>query len=85
MVGWYIQKGPESDVVISSRVRLARNLRDIPFPHKMSDTQQEKVLSEIKNTVLKSKGSELKDFLFVDVQELTPIDRQAMVERHLIS
>ena len=35
---WYINKGPDSDVVLSSRVRLARNFVKYPFPHKTHPT-----------------------------------------------
>ena len=41
MAKWYISQGNNSDVVISSRIRLARNLEDAPFPTRMN--------SEIKN------------------------------------
>ena len=37
---WYINKGPDSDVVLSSRVRLARNFVKYPFPHKTTPEQQ---------------------------------------------
>ena len=36
MQNWYLQNGKDSDVVISSRVRLARNLEEVPFPTKYS-------------------------------------------------
>ena len=36
MSNWYLQSGKESDVVISTRVRIARNLKDMPFVNKMN-------------------------------------------------
>lgn len=52
--GWFSAEGPEYAVVVSSRVRLARNLSAYPFPHRMSETQRlemrrtvEEVLQEI--------------------------------------
>ena len=48
MLNWYLQNGKDSDVVISSRVRLARNLDDIPFPTKFSKEQAEEVLEKMK-------------------------------------
>lgn len=85
MRGWYVEKGPESDVVISSRVRVARNLDDYPFPFKMNNEQEAKVLARIKETVFDSSNPMAKDLLYVDLQALNPIDKQALVEKHLIS
>lgn len=85
MTGWYFEKGPESDVVISSRVRLARNFRNYPFPSRMNREQGEKVLAAAKDAVLNGNSAIAKDFLFVDIDSLGPIERQSMVEKHLIS
>ena len=38
---WYEKAGKESDVVISTRVRLARNLADMPFPNRMTPDQRQ--------------------------------------------
>lgn len=85
MANWYIEKGPESDVVISSRVRVARNLKNFPFPFKMSDKQGQKVLTSVRDVVLTSEDEMIKSLLFLDLQSITPIDRQVLVEKHLIS
>src|SRR5690242_20742795 len=85
MAGWYIEKGPESDVVMSSRVRLARNFKDYPFPSRMNMEQGANVLAKAKDAIFNSNSAIAKDFLFVDTRNLNSIDRQAMVERHLIS
>ena len=45
MQNWYLQNGKDSDVVISSRVRLARNLEEVPFPTKYSKEQAKKISS----------------------------------------
>ena len=50
-MNWYLQNGRDSDVVISTRVRLARNLEEYPFPTKFSKEQAENVLKEIKEIV----------------------------------
>ena len=41
MSRWYQKSGTEGDVVISTRIRLARNLREYPFPVRMNDAQRE--------------------------------------------
>ncbi|HHW47551.1 MAG TPA: protein arginine kinase [Clostridiaceae bacterium] len=73
------------DIVISSRVRLARNLERYPFPFRMSREQSLKLLSEIKDIVIKSSATAADNFYFVDIQKLNPVDRQVLVEKHLIS
>ncbi len=68
-------------VNISSRVRLARNLREYPFPDRMSDAQKAEVIEKVKAAV----GNLSKKLLFVNLSELSELDLVAMVERHLIS
>ena len=48
MINWYLQNGKDSDVVISSRIRLARNLADFPFKEKAKTKDLEQVLKTIK-------------------------------------
>lgn len=69
------------DVVVSSRVRLARNAELIPFPRKLND---ERAFS----TIMKSAEESAKDsfpYKFYQMAHLSEIDRQAIFERHLIS
>ena len=42
-MNWYAQKGEHDDIVVSSRVRLARNIRNIPFPSRMKAEDFEKI------------------------------------------
>jgi protein arginine kinase len=80
---WLRGGGPESDIVISSRIRLARNLADFPFITRASDQDRMQIEEILKKCVL---GIEERDhLLYVDVDELTGIDRQFLVERQLIS
>jgi protein arginine kinase len=80
-----LKKIPQWDVAISSRVRLARNLSEFPFPYKMNREQAGKVVEKVKNAVFNSGASIAKDLLFIDMQSLSPLDKQALVEKHLIS
>lgn len=68
-------------VNISSRIRLARNLREYPFPDRMSDAQKAEVIEKVKAAV----GNLSKKLLFVNLSELSELELVAMVERHLIS
>lgn len=85
MLGWHMESPPESDVVISSRVRLARNLKEFPFPGRMSKEQGRKVLEKVRDAVFSSSSEVAKSFVFIDIQNMDPLDRQALVEKHLIS
>lgn len=68
-------------VYISSRVRLARNLRDYPFPARMSDAQRAEMLEKVKKAI-EEIGENL---MFVGLDALSDTQIVAMVERHLIS
>ncbi|MBE5039368.1 protein arginine kinase [Ructibacterium gallinarum] len=82
---WYTECGKDGDVVLSSRVRLARNLKGIPFPARADEKQQEEVLTRCKNAVLES-GSTLADTVkYIDLSVMQDYEKQAIAERHLIS
>ncbi|ABN53011.1 MAG TPA: protein arginine kinase [Hungateiclostridium thermocellum] len=81
---WYMQIGPESDVVMSTRVRIARNFNGIPFPSKMKREDGKLVIKKVKEAIF-GRSSVANNFRFIDIHELTPIQRQVLVEKHLIS
>lgn len=85
MKGWYLEKGPESDVVMSTRVRLARNFNDFPFPSKMKKEDSQLVLDKVKQAVFGRSSAIGENFEFKDIGKLSPIKRQMLVEKHLIS
>ncbi len=74
-----------SEVVISTRVRLARNLRDYPFPCKLNTQGREKVIEKVKDAVKNSNSSIASDFSFIKMGELTPRQSVSLVERRLVS
>lgn len=83
---WMEGTGPDNDVVISSRIRLARNLNAIPFPHFMSDENAASVLSAVKDAVSEDKiVAKIGPLEIVDMKELSVTERQILVEKHLIS
>ncbi len=80
---WLRGDGPESDIVISSRVRLARNLADFPFISRATPQDLmriEKILREQVDRV-----ADDNELLYVELSKLEKVDRQFLVERHLIS
>lgn len=73
----------DSPVVISSRVRLARNLEDFPFPQGLNGegaAQVEKTVSEVLTDV----GSN-NQMQYISLTELSSIEQQVLIEKHLIS
>ncbi|MFO7161567.1 MAG: protein arginine kinase [[Clostridium] cellulosi] len=80
---WYLETGPEGSVVISTRIRLARNIADIPFPCRMTKEQSAEVIERARAALF---GSDLSGkFDFIDMQKLTPARAMSLSEKHLIS
>ncbi len=80
---WLKGTGTNSDIVISSRVRLARNIDKIPFPHWAGKKQAEAVIEKAK--ALMENVDFLKSTSFLGMSELDSVDKQFLVERHLMS
>jgi len=80
---WLTGDGPQSHIVISSRVRLARNLRNFPFPGWAKKSDRIAVLECVKPQV---EGlTEMSDAYSAYSQDLSALEKQVLVERHLIS
>ena len=80
---WLRGTGPNSDIVISSRIRLARNLDKLSFSHWADEKGQGEVLTKVESAI--SESNYLKGSLFLKMREMSNIDKQFLVERHLIS
>jgi len=80
---WLKGTGPNSDIVISSRIRLARNVSKTPFPHWAKKNDAEQVVVAAKAAFERTR--ELKDAAFLRMDDLDNIDKQFLVERHLMS
>jgi protein arginine kinase len=80
---WLKGTGPNSDIVISSRIRLARNLEKFPFPHWANPKQGEEILETVAQAV--SKIDYLKNTTNFRLADLEILDKQFLVERHLMS
>ena len=74
-----------SDVVISTRIRFARNLKDYPFPCRLSEDKKRKVASIIKEAVLEGHSAISDRFKYIQMSELTQEEAVSLVERHLVS
>jgi protein arginine kinase len=80
---WLRGAGPEADIVMSSRIRLARNLADFPFINRANAGDRTEIDRVLRERILAIKDSG--PFTYVDVNKLAPLDRQFLVERQLIS
>lgn len=78
-------RGPDADIVISSRIRLARNLEGIPFPHLLDVESGERVADSIRKACINSDYEPLHAMDGVTFDQITELDRQILVEKHLIS
>lgn len=81
--GWLDATGPESDVILSTRVRVARNLASSAFPSAGSPDELEKVRDDILSAM--SRSNYLKGAVVVRMEDADATTRRVMVERHLIS
>ena len=80
---WLKGTGPESDIAISSRIRLARNIDGLRFVDWSDDKTKQRVIELSKEAVFS--GNYMKDAFYIDMSVLTPLDKQFLIERHLIS
>ena len=80
---WLDASGPHSEIVLSTRVRLARNLVGVPFTHRARDEQLVSVLGSVERAAEAAPSFQTGGLL--RMHELAPIDRQFLVERHLVS
>ena len=80
---WLNGTGSEADIVLSTRVRLARNIRGISFSRRASEDDRLRVRRMI---IAAAEGvKELKNSLVVELEQVSELDRQFLVERHIIS
>ena len=80
---WLREGGPMHDVVISSRIRLARNLAGVAFLSRCNAAQRAEIELRLREQILQARPAA--DMFYVDVAACCEIDRQLLVERHLIS
>jgi len=80
---WLRGSGPHGEIVISSRVRLARNLAGYPFVNRSDRRQRLEVLTRVRQEILNACPEE--QLFWIDLLDTAELDRMLLVERHLIS
>lgn len=78
---WYKVSGPEGDVVLSTRVRFARNIREYPFPFRLDSDKKKELNSRIRDAVL----SHNENMSFIEMENVPAYQTVSLAERHLIS
>lgn len=86
---WMEGSGPDCDVVVSSRVRLARNVAGVPFPHRMNAGQAERITGLVGDALAPAAAMDgtgaASDLHLVRLSDLGNLQRAVLVEKHLIS
>lgn len=77
---WYTVQGNDSDVVVSTRVRLARNLNKYPFSPKLTEEQAKEIC-----TLARSIYTEEEGWQYTDFGDLSTAEKRALAEQHLVS
>ncbi|QDV92035.1 Protein arginine kinase [Phycisphaerae bacterium RAS2] len=80
---WLRGSGPMNEIVISSRVRLARNVAGYPFLSRTSENQRSELMEMLRPHVVSAAGGAAGAFL--DMNAISDLDQQVLVERHLVS
>lgn len=83
MSKWYSTQGNNSDVVLSSKIRLARNLKSIPFPCKMTNELRKSVCKKLFASIQNSKFAG--EFDLVELDKISDLEKIALAEKGLIS
>ena len=78
-MSWYLEDGKDSDVVVSSRVRIARNIAGKKFVSTASDEELKDILMTIKNSNIDS------DLHFINLSNLDELMKNSLVEKRVIS
>ena len=80
---WLQGEGPENDIVISSRIRLARNLSGFPFLSRATELDRRTIRDSVRDTAMRV--FEKNSYYFIDMESLESLDREYLLERQLVS
>ncbi|MBN6205007.1 protein arginine kinase [Ralstonia pickettii] len=82
---WMREEGTDSDIVLSSRIRLARNFANVAYPILGKEPELKKVTEFMKEKYSKASFHAYKNFQFIPMHDLSMIEKRILVEKHLIS
>ncbi|WP_391210001.1 protein arginine kinase [Psychrobacillus sp. L4] len=82
---WMAGSGDHSDIVMSTRIRLARNLNGYRFPLAFTEDEAHKIDQSVSATLLDADEELQMNFSSIQIKDLSELSRQVLVEKHLIS
>lgn len=84
-MSWYKENGPFSNVVVSTRVRYARNVAGYKFPSKMTDAEAKTLIDEVSDCFLSANSDFANTFSVIRTKDVRPEELLSLFEKHLIS
>jgi protein arginine kinase len=85
MAEWIKAHGQDNDIVISSRIRLARNISNKLMPTKLNKEQAQEIIDLVYDSLKNSNASISHEFELIQMDQTSPLEKQVLVEKHLIS
>ncbi len=82
---WYMNDNIDSGVVLSSRIRLARNVTKYPFSILMNDEQADHMIDEVKSSIINERNPLGAQFNYINLKDVTDNEKHMLMERHVIS
>jgi protein arginine kinase len=82
---WMSDDGPDSDIVLSSRIRFARNLDEYNFPTLFTDGEAEAVIGTIMERASQTSAAGFGQLEMIKMDDIPPLKKRVLVEKHLIS
>ncbi|MBP0979425.1 MAG: ATP--guanido phosphotransferase [Oscillospiraceae bacterium] len=82
---WFYNINKDSDVVMSSRIRLARNIKNFKFLNRLSSEEKQKIILQVKDIFENINLGKDKNLKFIDMNKVSNISALSLAERHLIS
>ena len=84
MAKWYLEPS-DSEIIVSSRVRLARNIEGYEFCHRLSDEKRAEINNKVKKALSEINEPIARDLKYIELAHVPETEIYAMVERHIIS
>ena len=85
MAKWYEQKETDNGIVISSRVRLARNVKQYPFSIRLDDDKAVELIEKVRKAIQNDRTPLGEQFQFIEVDRLDKSHKLELMEKHIIS
>lgn len=82
---WMSEQGPDSDIVLSSRIRLARNFEEHQYPMLFSQEEAKAIIINMESILNKSVFDKFGQMELMKIDEMQPLQKRVLVEKHLIS